>query len=411
MESWKSSELSDAARSMWAKSGDGQSWMPLHQHMIDSAEVGGRLWDDWAPESLQRTLSSHTGLERDEVKALLQWLAGTHDIGKASKWFASQLDRRPEYAHYSTRISGAGVPLRKSVEDVHRIPHGTASGIIITEWLADHFQYTRQGAARVAAIADAHHGIPTTDTALLESAGFVLGDYQPEWFDVWDELLQLLTTRTCAEPVLHKIAARKKKTLSTQSQLLLTGLVIMADWIASNQEAFPLGTDSAQAARTDFGVNSIALTPPWRPLPLDDHGENMRDRFAWPAEAEPRPVQAALAGLAAEATEPTLFIVEAPTGEGKTEAALTAAEYLAARLGTGGVFFGAPTMSTSDALFTRISAWARRAVPQHDIASLFLGHSKAALNEDFAALRFSRIGESEGGNVIASQWLSGRKKG
>lgn len=408
------SALSAAARSMWAKSGDGEMWMPLHQHMVDSAEVAGRLWDDWASEALRRTICEQTRLEAGAARSLLTWLAGTHDIGKASKWFAAQVDTRPGFDRFVTRITDAGVPLRKSsLEAKTRIPHGTASGAILRRWLADRLGFSRDGAARLSAVADAHHGIPTIDFRLRQDSKDVLDEYEDPWPSIWNELLSMVTELTSATAVLKQLASRGKKTLNVQSQMLFTGLVIMADWIASNTEAFPLGIDSDQATRTEDGVSRVALTDPWRPAPLEAIAALMTERFDWPTTSTPRPVQQVLAEVARASSEPTLFIVEAPTGEGKTEAALTAAEILAARHGAGGVFFGAPTMSTSDALFSRIADWAGHAVPHHDIASLYLGHSKSDLNTKFAQMRFAGIDEDDttSGNVIAAQWLTGRKKG
>ncbi|WP_458078703.1 CRISPR-associated helicase Cas3' [Streptomyces sp. EMB26] len=136
-------------------------------------------------------------------------------------------------------------------------------------------------------------------------------------------------------------------------------------------------------------------------------------------------------GLARDMEAPGLMIVEAPMGEGKTEAALAVAEIFAARSGAGGVFFALPTMATSNAMFPRLLDWLNRlpgvAGSPH---SVHLAHSKAALNEEFTGLmarkgRVTAVGVDEtapasgqkpdarhraGAELVAHTWLRGRKK-
>ncbi|WP_370891173.1 type I-E CRISPR-associated protein Cas7/Cse4/CasC [Janibacter sp. GXQ6167] len=124
--------------------------------------------------------------------------------------------------------------------------------------------------------------------------------------------------------------------------------------------------------------------------------------------------------------EPGLMVIEAPMGEGKTEAALAAAEVLAHRFGCGGVFFGLPTQATTDAMFGRILKWIDH-LPTDDLhvgASLALIHSKAKLNPQLSELRggpASRgidIDSGERGRdraevasrAMVHSWMQGRKK-
>ncbi|MBZ9638431.1 CRISPR-associated helicase Cas3', partial [Streptomyces sp. PSKA30] len=154
-------------------------------------------------------------------------------------------------------------------------------------------------------------------------------------------------------------------------------------------------------------------------------------RFDLPSDAEVRPVQEAAVRLARTMPEPGLLVIEAPMGEGKTEAALAAAEILAARSGAGGVFFALPTMATGNAMFPRLLEWLER-LPAEEGArlSVLLAHSKAALNEDFADLlragaqRIAAVGldeddrplrpgdegSSASAELVAHSWLRGRKK-
>jgi CRISPR-associated helicase Cas3 len=113
---------------------------------------------------------------------------------------------------------------------------------------------------------------------------------------------------------------------------------------------------------------------------------------------------------------PGLVIVEAPMGEGKTEAALLAAEALAARSGADGCFVALPTRATTDAMFRRVLSWMRTLPGLPADVSVLLAHGTAVLNDDYRGLlRAAYVrGVGEDGdreNGIAHHWLRGRKKG
>jgi CRISPR-associated helicase Cas3 len=141
---------------------------------------------------------------------------------------------------------------------------------------------------------------------------------------------------------------------------------------------------------------------------------------------------------AASTMDPSgILIVEAPMGEGKTEAALMAAEILAKRSGAGGLMVALPTQATSDAMFKRVMDWistlpftdeGRALVPetgadndQDHRRSVFLAHGKAWLNPDFAVLsRRSRARDIDSDGVgqmtvqegaYLDSWMTGTKKG
>ena len=224
--------------------------------------------------------------------------------------------------------------------------------------------------------------------------------------------------------------------LSQSAQVILTGLVIVADWIASNPDLFPYFPDGQGASdkeRVEAAWRGLALPKPWRPAdPVRDTEQLFFSRFELPAGARLRPVQERAVELARRMSSPGLMLIEAPMGEGKTEAALAVAEVFAARSGAGGVFVALPTMATGNAMFPRILQWLRR-LP--DVAgggsqSVMLAHSKAALNEDFGELvragRRTVAGVEHDGRgdewrprsdrrassaeLVAHQWLHGRKK-
>ncbi len=206
-------------------------------------------------------------------------------------------------------------------------------------------------------------------------------------------------------------------------QVLLTAAVIVSDWIASAVEHFPYLDERTSARRAEDAWWTLGLTPPWVPATPADIEAQFNSRFELPVGTQPRPVQRAVADAASTMAEPGLILVEAPMGEGKTEAALLAVEILAARFGAGGCFIALPTMATTDAMFSRVAAWIDR-LPVGAV-STYLAHGKSALNPEFQEM--SRLGRLAGvvqddqigdedeksvdGVAVALAWLSGRKKG
>lgn len=415
--------LSDAARALWAKSGDDRAraegeepWLCLPQHMLDSAGVSGQLWDSWAPASVREAIARECGIDVETAGTLVRWLACVHDVGKAMLTFQCQLGVRQDFEHFAERLRSAGLDLRPSALELTgpRLHHSLASMVLVQGWLERNGVRPRI-ARKFSGVLDAHHGSPSRESA-HDAASSIMRTYTGKWAAVHEELLEFAADLADIRSVLPKL----RTTLHGPGQMLLTGIVIMADWIASNADVFPLTTSGVAEERSSIGVSSLDLTAPWQPHPADpDDAEaldaHLRERFGWPEQAVARPVQSAAASAAHALAGPGLMIIEAPTGEGKTEAALTAAEILAESSGAGGVMLAAPTMSTADGLFRRMLDWTRRA-GGGAVTSMFLAHSKSRLNPDFRALRSTGIGGHDTGpdpegTVIASQWMSGRKKG
>lgn len=418
--------LSERARALWAKSGSDKSriegeepWLCLPQHMVDSAGTARHLWETWVPPAVRASISHETSLSEEHAGVLLTWLAAAHDLGKALLTFQRQLEPREGFSGFSDRLHDAGLPLRpsNSERNAGRLHHSVASRVLVEQWLIAQGVH-RKGATGLAEVLEAHHGSPARAEE-RDTARDVLSTYTGVWGEVHQELLDFAADISGIRDVLPLLPRRMRGS----GQVLLTGLVIMADWIASSEEAFPLTlsgySDRPASERVREKRNSIDLTVPWDPRPPTSAepeilSAHLRQRFSWPDNAAARPVQVAAVRAGESLAGPGLMIIEAPTGEGKTEAALTAAEVLAAHSGAGGAIIAAPTMSTADGLFRRVLDWSATA-SAGAVTSMFLAHSKSALNTDNRALRTTGIGaddpERGEGAVIASQWMSGRKKG
>ncbi|MFF5407834.1 CRISPR-associated helicase Cas3' [Streptomyces misionensis] len=427
--------LGGPALCVWAKHDRGSDgWLPLWRHMEDSAAVAGRLWDEWLPLSVRRLIAGVLPGGQADGRRLVVWLAAVHDIGKATPAFACQVEQLAQV------MRGQGLEMRSRQAmgaDRRLAPHGLAGLVLLGEWLEERHGWSGRQAGQFTVVVGGHHGVPPEHGQIqaLERHPHLLRTHGPSgavWKGVQGELLD-----ACAGEfgVAERLAAWRAVKLPQPVQVLLSSLVIVSDWIASNPDLFPYFPEDVPrsgAERFAAAWQGLDLPGPWRAVePAAEVRGLFASRFALPPGAKVRPVQEAAVELAREMDGPALMVIEAPMGEGKTEAALAAAEVLAARSGAGGVFFALPTMATGNAMFPRLLDWLERLpAPEQARYSVLLAHSKAALNDRFADLmRSSRplaavdvdgVGEREwrpasrdrvaGAELVAHTWLRGRKK-
>ena len=68
--------------------GTAMARLPLWRHMEDSAGVAGLLWDFWLPANVRALITGELPGGEGDGRRLAVWLAGVHDIGKATPAFA-----------------------------------------------------------------------------------------------------------------------------------------------------------------------------------------------------------------------------------------------------------------------------------------------------------------------------------
>ncbi|MFJ5547993.1 type I-E CRISPR-associated protein Cse1/CasA [Streptomyces sp. NPDC093225] len=424
--------LTAEARSVWAKHDRRtDKWLPLWRHMADAAAVAGRLWDEWLPRQVSELVAAALPGGDEDARALAVWLAAVHDIGKATPAFACQVDVLAD------RMNDLGlkVPTREQFGTARsRAPHGLAGQVLLEEWL-ERQGWPPRNVLAFAVPVGGHHGIPPAHEQLhdLRRHSELLrtpGSSEGLWRAVQTELLDACADAYATHERLPRWQGVK---LSQPVQAVLSAVVIVADWIASNPDLFLLfpedGGHRNEADRINAAWRGIGLPRPWSPPPPAGTAQELfAARFGL---SSVRPLQEEAVRVAREADAPGLMIIEAPMGEGKTEAALAVAEVFAARSGAGGCFVALPTRATSNAMYGRVRQWLKRLPGEVDLA-VFLAHSKGPLNDDFAkdmragtrtvaavdldappGVTTSRHDDTcaAAPQLVAHQWLRGRKKG
>ncbi len=382
------------------KTDDKGNWLPVFVHLEDAASSIRYLTDHRVPDSVIRAC----GMERIEFRKICVFLAMVHDVGKGTPLFAAKI--LPHIPGLRERLSEKGAdPGRLSdYLSVSQSPHARA-GEAILEKLG-----CPDG---VCAVVGAHHGKPTTQNEkqkqqLQAYSRNYYGQDRELWEEAWGTVLENALTASGYSTV------EELPVLSNCAQMLLCGVLIQADWIASNQDYFPLISaddafpESGLENRAASALSRLALPKKWNAWgKMADCAAFFTERFGF----MPNPMQKRAAEIAASVDSGCLMIIEAQMGTGKTEAAMAAAELLSGSAGCGGVFFGLPTQATSNGIFPRVTAWAEK-LSKDNAHSIRLVHGMAALNDEYR--RYSSDGVSVDGDtesgLIAHSWFVGKKQ-
>lgn len=249
--------LSKAALSIWAKTNFWHSappedvnkqWLPLAVHMADSGEVAELIWDNYLSQR-QRQILADPLLRVKTIEepsqntlTLVKLIVGAHDIGKCSPMFLTQNTELYERVlkHSLTRCERAEEMRGSS-------PHSWIGEIAFEKWLESRWnpgkaekRYVSATAKQLGSIIGAHHGRPVSwrhhdDMANPNLPLAVNGD--KTWKQTRRELLDWWMNWTDSQEIIRQC---KGLVFPTTWQSLVAGITVMADWIASNQELFPL---------------------------------------------------------------------------------------------------------------------------------------------------------------------------
>lgn len=391
-----------------AKSGSKmhRGWLPVWAHLLDTAGIMELLLSEWAADPL----GDRQRLSDPDWKKVCVFIVLVHDIGKFTPLFQKKIVMQmPGFAE-KIQKSGLELPLEEDFFEPGKTPHGMAGEAILCHLGCP------EG---IASVVGAHHGRPQevgTDIAdLMEMYeenfyGFD-GENSPEgekWKALWEEWLNL-SLAGCGYDSLEDLPL-----LGIPDQVLASGLLIMADWIASNPNFFPLlemeeGFDSlSYPQRIESAWQALSLPERWLPTTYYMGMMDFRERFGFDWNT----VQQSVVQAIEESRQPGIFILEAQMGVGKTEASLAGAELLASKFGKKGMYFGLPTQATANGIFPRLKQWAQQQSEsaQHGI---MLAHGMAELNEDFQAIFHGRAIQNEDGSskgLIVHPWFEGRKQ-
>lgn len=280
-------------------------------------------------------------------------LSAVHDIGKISPGFIKKiytfvLRNHPEY---QMRLSPAlqEIIVKDGYQDDHTlIGQAATEDVVGSEW---------------AKVIRMHHG--ATDAPSV-------AQYHAHHETLGGQNWQILREKIISQLVGYfGPLPSPDSTEPTSEQLdLATGLTIFADWLGSDEQFLPCG-QVPSLDQLEQHTNKI-LDEIGRRIPVPAKSLSFSKAFDLRKTDTPNEIQQAIVSAA---TKPGVFILEAPMGNGKTEAAFLAAWELIKRGEHHGIYFALPTRTTSNRIHDRIENFLRAAFMSPTQAGLL--HSTA----------------------------------
>lgn len=378
---------------LWAKANQfDNSWHPLVLHLLDVA-VSADLILSREPETSRNRIASILGLTWNDARPWILLLIACHDLGKACPGFQCK------WKNLSELDAGKSADID--------INHAFVSQIALAEILcrrgwSDHL------ADLVADAVGCHHGSRATPNTINTLSGNRRALGKTDWDDVRNDIFESLFR------VLKPETTPTKTSLTGPDFMLLAGLTSFADWIGSNENWFPFGTleecSDLQAwfeKRRDINAVEALDQIGWQlRTPLATSSKTFEQVFPF----APRPLQQVIAETVSTIQAPSILLVEAPMGEGKTEAAFFAHLELQRRLQHRGLYIALPTKATGNAMFKRTLGFLKSQNIDRQL-DLQLLHGGTLLNDAFQKIKVSGIfDETSGGNVRASEWFTNKKR-
>lgn len=397
-------DVTQAALSLWGKSTDYGADRPhlLLQHLYDTLAVGELIWDEYLGGPVCAALDEVT---QGRGRRLFTFLCGVHDVGKATPKFQAKS------ASLAQRVRDNGLTWNGDLTVQPKQWHHTLAGAYIIRTITPQAGWPRWATDWIWPLVGGHHGVVPPGAWLFRPPRDGSHGESPHWPTVQRWLLDTVA-EAAGYASLEDVAPMAVPTPGVQ--LAVSGSIIMADWLASSSENFEPVDSADQVSVT--AARSRARSA-WQELDLrsgvarhDVPDDLMPARFGRPA----RPLQTLVERAARRMPAAGLMLIEAPMGEGKTEAALVAAEILIERFGLRGLYVGMPTQATSDPMFTRVHDWTTQVAPDSPIILL---HGKRRFNEEFEKLRQRQItapiyDDEDTFGVTGDQYgIAGRERG
>jgi CRISPR-associated endonuclease/helicase Cas3 len=378
---------------------DPEVYHPAIYHMLDVGHVAQILLGQGVSIRWKKLLSSVMGTTEDNISIWMPFVISLHDIGKISASF--QCGNTAQLS----RLTSMGYTFKKNSDLFH--PQ-IGQSFIWNEWPQDTKWNIPQNLRKsIREMISGHHGQFASPGELAFIHKTLRQNEPIEWRDLRQNSFFILadiflrgSLSDCPEP--SNISA---------AVMAMTGFTILCDWIGSDQRFF---TPQPKLSLSDY--NNLSMELAVEAVKVDGFLDTFKSEEPTIFQEifkkkipNPRPLQLAIDDLPSNLfLKPALYVIEAPTGEGKTEAALALAHRIASSTGSDELYYALPTMATSNQMFLRVQEYIR---DQLNLKSrVKLVHGQAFLIEDDLSVKPLSNGKGDGENNDVLDWFGPKKR-
>jgi CRISPR-associated endonuclease/helicase Cas3 len=349
---------------------------PLIKHLIDTSAFIEILWQNTLSEYQKKIIVSNFVFQNqnqnneDVVFSFIKFVAGMHDIGKANpEWQVNTLKIQPG----DESLQNLVVP-KEIDHSSNRWKHDINGGIFFEKTNTTNIKNVVLKEA-LSTIVAAHHGHFNT-SEVIKRVNKKEQSY-PEWVEVQKNIETQI-----AELVEFNLDNNDIIAIKEPAIILITGLVVLADWLASRIEFMYEQDDKhvsykghyehskkiAQTYIEKFGLQK----PEWK--------NNLEWSTLFPHIPNPNPLQQSFINNIDKISEAGLTLISAPMGIGKTETSLFLATKIGEKLNNNGFWVTLPTQATANSIFKRCTDIATN-IYSNEYNSVSLMHSNSGITE------------------------------
>jgi CRISPR-associated endonuclease/helicase Cas3 len=390
---------------LWGKTQFGKTgpsdYHPALFHMLDVAHVSQYLLGKNTSPRFINLLANSLNVQPETLVDWIPYLIALHDIGKISIAFQKSNEGQKK------RLTLKGFSFATDAQqDMH---HSLISQIYV-EGLTNIAPKVLQSWGEALG---GHHGRFSHPDEVKKGRAKLSNES-----DEWNSL------RESADKVLqNKFLKYDLSTIPEPSDIsvaimAINGFAILCDWIGSDSRYFQLKPNLSFDKYINESKEKAKLAVEKTGLTISSTSEASTDvQSLFSDLTSLRALQTLIDEIPTKMLEnPTLSIIEAPTGEGKTEAALALAHRIGQVTGIDDMYYALPTTATSNQMFGRLQEHLKNRLRLSTLVKLV--HGQAYLTEDDLRAEFpvSMIKPLENGEASHKEsadsliWFNSKKR-